>query len=143
MRTITARYPLPLLLVILVFVSGCSRRNSPEYGPMERRTASNVITAEDIQRYPMMGSVEQLLVELVPGVQYARDNPGGIEIRGMQGGAGPLFVLDGVPVAQTSGTVGVNPRDVRRIEVMRDGSVALYGFRGANGVVIITTKQQL
>jgi len=54
----------------------------------------------------------------------------------------PLFVVDGVPITGTNGTLSwLNPHDVESITVLKDPSTtAIYGVRGANGVVIIKTK---
>ncbi|WP_405381036.1 SusC/RagA family TonB-linked outer membrane protein [Maribacter sp. LLG6340-A2] len=64
-----------------------------------------------------------------------------INIRGnnsFSGDAQPLFVVDGVP---TDGIDFLNPQDIERIDVLKDASsAAIYGSRGANGVVIVTTK---
>jgi len=53
----------------------------------------------------------------------------------------PLYVVDGIPVSPgPDGVVPVNPRDVRSITVLKDaGSTAIYGSRGANGVIVIET----
>ena len=69
---------------------------------------------------------------------------GGIAIRGQRSisaGKGPLYVVDGVPL-QSGGIEALNPRDIESIDILKDASsTAIYGSRGANGVVIITTKQ--
>jgi TonB-dependent SusC/RagA subfamily outer membrane receptor len=139
---------MPLLIVLAVITEGCSRaRSGPDVGPMPtRRTNSNVVTAADIQQYPMVSTVEELLVRLVPGIHVVRGSDGqpAVHIMGLstgRQGGGALYVIDGVPVS-TGGSIGLNPRDVQRIEVVRDGGTALYGFRGANGVIVITTKTQ-
>ena len=127
-----------LLLGTLLIASSCSSRQSgPEYGEFtNRRTPSNVVTAEQIADYPSVGTVEELLVRLVPSVEFAG---GGLQIRGLSGR--PLWVIDGVPLDLNTGAVPVNPRDVQRIEVVRDGgATAAYGFRGANGVIVIRTR---
>ena len=69
-----------------------------------------------------------------------------IRIRGrrsLSAGNDPLFVIDGIP--QTSGTNAINdinPQDIQSMEVLKDAAgTAVYGSRGANGVVIITTKR--
>ena len=46
--------------------------------------------------------------------------------------------MDGVTVSDIS---FVNPRDVKTIDVIKDGSASIYGIRGANGVILITTKR--
>lgn len=64
--------------------------------------------------------------------------------RSFSGGSEPLLVIDGVPVhgAIASAVAGIAPRDVARIDVLKDaGSTAIYGAQGANGVIVITTKR--
>ena len=106
-------------------------------------------------------SVEQALMGRVAGVVVRSDNsPGGgigIQIRGsnsMLGGTEPLYVVDGFPLEQNTDARGgsntsipqsslnfINPADIETIEVLKDASAtAIYGSRGANGVVLITTK---
>jgi TonB-dependent SusC/RagA subfamily outer membrane receptor len=54
----------------------------------------------------------------------------------------PLYVIDGIPQPGGSGRIGLNPRDIARIEVLKEGgAMAMYGFRGANGVIVIETKK--
>ena len=106
-------------------------------------------------------SIENLLQGQAPGVVVNESSePGGgigVSIRGvnsMLGCTQPLYVLDGVPVdpitdAQGNGASGgaksslgfLNPNDIEKIEILKDAAAtALYGARGANGVVLITTK---
>ncbi|WGH74980.1 TonB-dependent receptor [Tenacibaculum tangerinum] len=105
--------------------------------------------------------VEQLLQGQVAGVVVSESSePGGgigISIRGtnsMLGGTQPLYVVDGIPIdpltdAQGNGASGqsqsalsfLNPNDIEKMEVLKDAAAtAVYGARGANGVIIITTK---
>ena len=69
---------------------------------------------------------------------------GGIMIRGQRSisaGQGPLYVVDGVPL-QAGGIESINPRDIEAIDILKDASsTAIFGSRGANGVVLITTKR--
>ncbi len=69
---------------------------------------------------------------------------GSIMIRGtrsISAGQGPLYVVDGVPL-QTGGIESLNPRDIESIDILKDASsTAIYGSRGANGVVLVTTKR--
>ncbi|GAA4818076.1 TonB-dependent receptor [Litoribaculum gwangyangense] len=106
-------------------------------------------------------SVEQLLQGQVAGVVVTENGePGGgvaISIRGTNsflGGTQPLYIVDGLPVdsvedAQGNAGAGasqnslsfLNPNDIEKIEVLKDAAAtAVYGARGANGVVLITTK---
>ncbi len=101
---------------------------------------------------------EELIRAKIPGVQVIDNNEpgGGISIRirgGTSTGIGnapndPLYVVDGVPLQVGGGaTAGrnplnfINPQDIESVTVLKDASsTAIYGSRGANGVVIITTK---
>lgn len=70
---------------------------------------------------------------------------GSIRIRGersLNGGNTPLYVVDGVPLMSASGIETLNPRDIESIDILKDASAtAIYGSRGANGVILVTTKQ--
>lgn len=94
-------------------------------------------------------SMEDLFAGKFPGVQVSRMANGGLQIL-IRGGANsfygsdePLIVVDETPLAPGSrGIVYLNPSDIERIEVLKNPSdVALYGIRGGNGVVKITTKR--
>ena len=104
----------------------------------------------------IINSPEQLLQGKVAGVNVtsASGEPGGtqsISIRGPGGvrtGSTPLFVLDGMALdnSSTGGATNplnfLNPQDIESIDVLKDASAtAIYGSRGANGVVLITTKK--
>lgn len=70
-----------------------------------------------------------------------------VTIRGpttVNGGRAPLYVVDGMPVEPTlDGTVPVNPRNVKSITVLKDAAASsIYGTRGANGVIVIDTKDR-
>jgi TonB-dependent SusC/RagA subfamily outer membrane receptor len=69
-----------------------------------------------------------------------------VRIRGqttINGNTEPLFIIDGLPIEAGPGgsLVGINPHDIASIEVLKDAaSLAFYGVRAANGVIIIKTK---
>lgn len=97
----------------------------------------------------IINSPEQLLQGKVAGVNVtsATGEPGGsqgVTIRGpgsIRVGSGPLYVIDGLPL---DGGVGnfLNPSDIEKMDVLKDASAtAIYGTRGANGVILITTKR--
>lgn len=69
---------------------------------------------------------------------------GNIMIRGtrsLNASSAPLYVVDGVPL-QSGGIESLNPRDIESIDILKDASsTAIYGSRGANGVVLVTTKR--
>ncbi|MGZ3831440.1 MAG: SusC/RagA family TonB-linked outer membrane protein, partial [Mucilaginibacter sp.] len=91
-------------------------------------------------------SLADALEGQIAGVQAVTDggdplSPGTIQIRGMSSlnsGNGPLYVIDGVI---SDDAQFINPQDIASIEVLKDAaSSAIYGVRGANGVILITTK---
>ncbi|WP_025763255.1 SusC/RagA family TonB-linked outer membrane protein [Dyadobacter tibetensis] len=139
------------------------------YGTVKKKDATgsvSAIGAKDFQK-GVVTSPEQLMQGRVAGVQISQSSgePGGginVRIRGTSsvlGGNNPLFVIDGVPLSgdNTSGSgnsqgVGrqaaknplnfLNPDDIASIDILKDASAtAIYGSRGANGVVLITTKK--
>ncbi|HEU4884933.1 MAG TPA: TonB-dependent receptor plug domain-containing protein [Longimicrobium sp.] len=95
--------------------------------------------------------VEEMFQGRMAGVAVTRLPGGGysVRIRGAANfqadGGAPLFVLDGVPLLGVRAgheLDGINPADVQRIDVLKDaGSAAIYGSRGANGVILITTRR--
>lgn len=96
-----------------------------------------------------VGRVEQLLEGRIPGLQVIRTGRGyTLRIRGvgsLLASNEPLVVVDGMPVEAfgTPGGLGwINPGDIERIDVLKDASsTSIYGSRGANGVILITTKR--
>ncbi|MFM2145784.1 MAG: hypothetical protein RL732_620 [Bacteroidota bacterium] len=123
-------------------------------------SVSNV-TAKDIRNLSLT-SPEQALQGRVAGVNVSSSSgtPGSainINVRGVgtiNGNAQPLYVVDGIPIATGSfSQIGVgnqvlnsladiNPNDIESIDILKDASAtAIYGSRGANGVVLITTKR--
>ncbi|WP_207435402.1 SusC/RagA family TonB-linked outer membrane protein [Sabulibacter ruber] len=118
------------------------------YGTQLRRevsTAISSVTAEEITQTPVT-RIEQALQGRVAGVQVTNvsGQPGDaptVRIRGIgsTGNANPIYIVDGFPVG---GIDYLNPGDIESIDVLKDAaSAAIYGARGGNGVVIITTKQ--
>ncbi|MCC7507630.1 MAG: TonB-dependent receptor [Saprospiraceae bacterium] len=103
------------------------------------------VKSKDIERIPT-ASVDQALQGKIAGVYVtpASGEPGAggtVRIRGTGtlNDANPLYVVDGMLLDNAS---FVNPQDVQSIEVLKDASAtAMYGNRGANGVIIITTKK--
>jgi TonB-dependent SusC/RagA subfamily outer membrane receptor len=59
------------------------------------------------------------------------------------GGEEPLWVIDGMVVTTGGGIDGINPSTIESVTVLKDaGSTAIYGSRGANGVILIKTKKR-
>ena len=106
------------------------------------------MTAKEIDENPGK-SVEQIIAGRFPSVMAVRTPDGGfaLRIRGgssIQGSNTPLYVIDGVPVdpGPYGSLIGINPRDIATIEVLKDAvSTSMYGLRGANGVIVIKTKK--
>lgn len=120
------------------------------YGTQEKRdvtAAIGSVSEQEIKELPVASSVETLQGR-VAGVDI-RSNGGrpgqgvSINIRGRRSITAdndPLFVVDGIPI---QGTINdINPQDIESMEVLKDAaSTAIYGSRGANGVILITTKR--
>ena len=94
------------------------------------------------------GTLEAALARF-PGVIVKPLPSGGVQVLMMRGGGStfygsdtPLYVLDGSPLPDgTNGLIMVNPHDIQKIEVLKDpADIAIYGMRGRNGVIKITTK---
>ena len=128
------------------------------------------VKREDLN-HGAISSVDQAMQGRIAGVQVtqASNEPGGglsIRIRGassVNAGNEPLYVIDGLPIDNSEGITGsgtsavaevganlnaknplnaLNPNDIQSIEILKDASAtAIYGSRGANGVVLITTKK--
>lgn len=139
------------------------------YGSVRKVDATgavNSVSEKDFNK-GINTSVEQLMQGRVAGVNITQNSgaPGGginVRIRGtssVRNGNNPLFVVDGVPlsggdVSPGTGTNNLggsaaknplnflNPNDIEKIDILKDASAtAIYGARGANGVVLITTKK--
>lgn len=120
------------------------------YGEQRRRDLTGSISSvprEDITSVSVY-SMDNVLQGRAAGVDIIADGyrPGQsstIRIRGARSlvaGNDPLIVMDGVPI--DGGLMDLNPRDVESIEILKDASAtAIYGSRGANGVILVTTRQ--
>ncbi|MCK7557714.1 TonB-dependent receptor plug domain-containing protein [Chitinophaga sedimenti] len=120
-----------------------------------------VLKAADIAKQPV-GDPMMALIGRIPGVSVVQTSgvPGAtptINIRGFNStnGTNPYYIVDGVPfddqnLSRTNNAAGnatspflsIRPEDIERIEILKDAdATAIYGSRGANGVIIITTKK--
>ena len=90
-------------------------------------------------------SVVEMIEARVPGLRVLR-RAGMDYTISIRGGGEPLIVIDGMPSADVPVALtlnALNPNDVAKIEVLKDGaSGAIYGIRGADGVILITTKRR-
>lgn len=106
------------------------------------------ISSKEIKAVPLTG-LAQAMQGRAAGVQVSQisNAPGGgvsVRIRGgnsLRASSEPLYVVDGFPILNENGPT-INPSDIESIDILKDASAtAIYGSRGANGVVIITTKR--
>jgi TonB-dependent SusC/RagA subfamily outer membrane receptor len=146
MTSHTTRILLPLSLTV-AFIGGC--KSGQRAGNDTPSTPKAGVTSEDIQRAPGQ-SIEEILKGRVAGVSVTRTEGGiAVRIRGatsIYGSNEPLYVLDGVAIQPGPGgaLTGIDPYDIESIEVLKDpADTALYGMRGANGVIVIKTKRAL
>jgi len=143
--------------------------NAGYYNTTERERTGNIsrITSDEIERQPVTNPLAAMQGRM-PGVHITQTTgvPGGgfdIQIRGRNSlrteGNEPLYIIDGIPFSsQTLGSTNIsgsilpglgssplnnlNPNDIASIEVLKDAdATAIYGSRGANGVILITTKK--
>ena len=128
------------------------------YGQMKRSdlTGSVVSVNDEAIKKSVVTSVDQVLQGRAAGVQVQANSgmPGGsssIRIRGinsLNASNEPIFVIDGVIIDGSTGSgsdnalASINPSDIVSMDVLKDASAtAIYGSRGANGVVMVTTRQ--
>lgn len=118
------------------------------YARDKSTAASGIVGADKITQVPM-GSFDQILQGRVPGmvVSAGSGQPGAsatVTVRGvgtLNGTSAPLYVMDGIPI-ESGAFQGINPEDIASVTVLKDASAkALYGSRGSNGVIVITTKK--
>ena len=137
--------------VVCVVVGACASGGTAtprSHMPGDSTAASPVgsATSEEWQGRTVTRT-EELFVGRFPGVQVYQ-MPGGLAVRirgqnSVYGSNEPLYVIDGVPMEPSpNGLLTLNPSDIARIQVLKDiSSTAIYGVRGANGVILITTKR--
>lgn len=122
------------------------------YGSVKKSDVTGSVTSvktEALKEIPA-NSVEGLLQGRAAGLQVinSSQNPGAgatVRIRGgssLRGSNAPLVVVDGFPLGDAGDLKQINPSDIVNMEILKDASAsAIYGSRGANGVIMITTKR--
>ncbi len=122
------------------------------YGRMKKSDLTGSVasvSAEKLVTTPS-NSIESLMQGRIAGVQVtnASQDPGAsstVRIRGnssLNGSNSPLVVIDGFPYGEAGALSQINPQDIISMEVLKDASAsAIYGSRGANGVILITTRK--
>ncbi len=146
----------------LCFLAACATASSSGGGEPSDPEAIDIGYGE-VEKDRMVGSVSttrgddapteqfRTLAEMLrrlPGVRVV-EQPGGslsVRIRGSNssilGGEEPLFVVDGMMIQSADGMSSLDPNAIESISVLKDaGSTAIYGSRGANGVIVIRTKK--
>ncbi|MBN8824987.1 MULTISPECIES: TonB-dependent receptor [unclassified Spirosoma] len=120
------------------------------YGTQQRKDLTGSVGSvkgKELENLPVRGPLEALQGRIA-GVQITNNSgaPGSapnVRIRGvtsLNAGNDPLYIVDGVPI--TGDISVVNPNDIQSMEVLKDASAtAIYGARGANGIIIVTTKR--
>ena len=124
------------------------------YGSVKKGDVTNAVAqikGEQLEDRPVSNVASALQGELAGvEVRTTSGTPGGdvqINVRGAasineDGSSSPLYVVDGVPMDDDFNLSSLNPQDIGSIEILKDASSsAIYGSRGANGVVIITSKK--
>lgn len=159
----------PTLIILLAFgivLTGCASSESTRitppkgeegeeinigYGTLEKRMITGAVETVDVEaalKQPV-ARVSDILRGRVSGV-IVTEGPGGtVQVRirdARRRGTGPLYVIDGMPVTPDPGGAlpWLNPQDIASITVLKDAAAAaIYGMRGANGVILITTKLRI
>lgn len=121
------------------------------YGTQKKSDVTGAVasvSAEALTNRPVNNAIEALQGKAAGVDIKSSERPGtigSVRIRGnrsLSASNSPLYVVDGVPLMSASAIETLNPRDIESIDILKDASAtAIYGSRGANGVIIVTTKQ--
>jgi TonB-dependent SusC/RagA subfamily outer membrane receptor len=142
---------------LLAGLAACAQTAKSSSEPAPRDTtagriatgATQSLDSKELKSDRGVQRVEELIQGRFAGVEVVRLAGGGFSLRirgagSFMSGNEPLYVVDGIPLSPAPGgaLVGVDPRDIERIEVLKDASAtSSYGVRGANGVILIKTKR--
>lgn len=120
------------------------------YGTMDKKEVTAAVSHISEKDFLSVSSVDpsMMIQGKVPGVSITNtgagdpNNQASIQIRGVSSrsaGLGPLIVIDGVPGGNLT---NINPNDIASFDILKDGAAsAIYGTRGSNGVILVTTKK--
>jgi TonB-linked SusC/RagA family outer membrane protein len=120
------------------------------YGTMDKKELTSAISHVSEKDFLTVSSLDpsMMIQGKVAGVSITNtgtgdpNNQASIQIRGVSSrsaGLGPLIVIDGVPGGNLT---NINPNDIASFDVLKDGAAsAIYGTRGSNGVIVVTTKK--
>lgn len=145
----------PARILAVMLLAACASPRDPQIEPAPAGTSASAttpatITSEHIEQSPTGDPIEKQLMNRSPGVWVGKAADGSIAVRirggssSLHGSNEPLYILDGVPFQPGPGgsLSGINPYDIASIKVLKDAAdIAMYGSRGANGVIIIKTKR--
>ena len=162
--TVTSGHNAPLQIVLQETFDELDEVVVIGYGQNVRRNLTTAVSSVKPADIPdrNVASANQILQGQVAGVNLTTSNgtPGGnsrVSIRGVSsinGDNEPLYVIDGIPLSKATASYNfsgeyrqdplslINPSDIESIDVLKDAAAtAIYGSRGTNGVIMITTKQ--
>lgn len=120
------------------------------YGTMDKKELTSAISHVGEKDFLTVSTLDpsMMIQGKVPGVSITNtgagdpNNQASIQIRGVSSrsaGLGPLIVIDGVPGGNLT---NINPNDIASFDILKDGAAsAIYGTRGSNGVILVTTKK--
>lgn len=120
------------------------------YGTMDKKELTSAISHIGEKDFLTVSTLDpsMMIQGKVPGVSITNtgagdpNNQASIQIRGVSSrsaGLGPLIVIDGVPGGNLT---NINPNDIASFDILKDGAAsAIYGTRGSNGVILVTTKK--
>ncbi len=125
------------------------------YGTRKKSDVTGAVVslgADEIKKRPVANALQAMQGKMAGVDITSNERPGemgGILVRGVRSinaTSNPLYVVDGIPLPLENGAgtglAGINPNDIENIDILKDASAtAIYGSRGANGVILITTKQ--
>ena len=134
-----------LVVLAASMLAGCAHARDGE--PVPEHERGPVVTAEDIERAPT-ANVEDQMTGRFPGVRIIHLPGGGFSVRmwgptSLTSSQETLYLVDGMPVRvdPSRGIYWLNPLDIASIRVLKNvADTAIWGVRGGNGVVVITTK---
>lgn len=151
----------PLLFGPLLFLAACATAQVSEggqpsgaetvetgYGAVDKDhlTGSEATYEGDALHKGHPRTLAEMLMR-IPGVRVIDMIEGGLTVRirgssSILGGEEPLFLIDGMPIQSTDGALDtINPNSIESIRVLKDAdATAIYGSRGANGVILIRTR---
>lgn len=140
--------PATLSVVLLASAVMACASQARSSRPAETGPTTSSVSETDIQNQPGQ-PIEKVLANRVSGVDVAMTPDGflSVRIRGastVMGSSEPLYVIDGVPITPgpNGALMGINPGDIESIRVLKDAAnTAMYGSRGANGVIVIKLKK--